>query len=346
MHSFLACKMEEEYQFVQKMFFHYRFSQNILLFAALSGLLIIKAAAQSSLCRTSCGDLPIQYPFGIDDGCGSFEYRSLLVCTNDTKLELSTPTGRYIVKNISYVNPHIIISDPSMWSCSAGDDLPHSTSFSLDISRKFSISNFNTFLYFNCNASSVLVKPQPSDCEDQTSRCESVCDSNNYLCKTLPDCPKTLSKVSCCSYYPRTSDSLRLMLQNCESYTSIYWDITNASGNAFYNQIPAYGIRLNYENLSTNHCLSCQYDGYGRGTCGYETEFGNFLCLCSDMNVTTYCSDHGHLHHKTARVIAGTVVGVSVGGLISAGVVIWYFRRIKPNRPVRIGIENSRNGYM
>lgn len=342
--SFLACEMEEEHQFVHKRFLHSKFSQTVLIFAAISTLLITEATAQSGLCRTSCAGLPIQYPFGIDDGCGSFEYRSLLVCTNDTKLELRTPTGRYLVKNISYSNLHIVISDPSMWSCSAGNELPHSRSFSLDISRKFSISNFNTFLYFNCNASSVLVQPQPSYCEDQTSRCESLCNSDNYLCKSLPDCPKALSKVSCCSYYPRTSASLRLMLQNCESYTSIYWDISNASANAYSNQIPVYGIRLNYENPSTNHCLSCQDDGYGKGTCGYDTEFGNFLCLCNDRNVTTYCSDHAHLHHQTGRVIAGSVVGVAVGGIISAGVVIWYFRRIKPNRPFRIGVENSRNG--
>ena len=42
--------------------------------------------------------------------------------------------------------------------------------------------------------------------------------------------------------------------------------------------------------------------------------------------------------------MTGTVVGVAVGGLISAGVIIWYFRRIKPNKPIRNGVENNRNG--
>lgn len=147
------------------------------------------------------------------------------------------------------------MSDPSMWSCSVGDELPHSTIFTLDISRNFSISNLNNFLYFNYNAFSSLVEPQHSNCEDETSRYEFICDRNNYLSKSLPNSPNFLSKVSCRTYYPWTLDSLRLMLQNCESYTRIYWDITNACWNAFYNQIHVYDIRLNYKNLRKNHCV-------------------------------------------------------------------------------------------
>lgn len=306
-------------------------------------ILLNEATAQSGLCRRSCAGLSIQYPFGIDDGCGSLEYRSLLVCSDrNTTLELRTPTGIYPVRNISYDDLHIIIADPSMWSCSAGNKLPQSQRFSLDISTKFSLSNLNNFLYFNCNESSVLVKPQLSYCESQPQRCESLCDSSNALCQNLPFCSKALSGVSCCSYYPRTSDSLRLMLENCESYTSIYWDISNASG--AYNQIPAYGIRLNYEVPITTHCLNCQNDGDGGGICGYDTQSASFLCLCSDQNVTTYCSDHNHLNHLSrARVVAGTVVGVMVGGTIAAGVIIWYLKKMRPklNRPLRLGVVNS-----
>uniref|UniRef100_A0A0D6R3I2 Wall-associated receptor kinase galacturonan-binding domain-containing protein n=1 Tax=Araucaria cunninghamii TaxID=56994 RepID=A0A0D6R3I2_ARACU len=328
--------MEKGSQFSDRM-------SQIFVVCTFVSVLLIEAAAQSSLCRTSCAGLSIQYPFGIDDGCGSVDYRSLLVCTNDTLLELRTPTGRYPVKNISYDEPHIIISDPSMWSCKAGAKLPQSQSFSLDVSRKFSLSNLNTFLYFKCNESSVLVQPQLRYCESQPRRCETLCDTNNYLCNNLPGCPKALSGASCCSYYPRTSDSLRLMIENCESYTSVYWEISNVSG--AYTQLPAYGIRLNYEIPIITHCLNCQDDGRGGGTCGYDTQFGNFTCLCRNKNVTTYCPEHGRLQHLSrARVVAGTVVGVAVGGMIAAGVIIWYLRKIRPNRPLRLGVANSRNG--
>eukprot|EP01018_Ginkgo_biloba_P010019 Gb_31664 [translate_table: standard] len=338
----ILCNMTKRYHLGHNKFLIDMFWGFFSLVMPLS-VLFFKATAQSSLCRTSCAGLSIQYPFGIDDGCGSSEYRTLLVCTNDTKLELRTPSGRYLVKNISYDDPHIVISDPSMWSCSAGNKLPQSRSFSLDVSTKFSISTLNNFLYFNCNKSSVLVQPELSYCVSQPKRCESLCDSSNYLCNNLPNCPRALSKTSCCSYYPRTSESLRLMLGSCESYTSIYLELTNAS--APYNEIPAYGIRLNYEIPITTHCLNCQNDENGGGTCGYETEFAGFVCLCKDKNTTSYCTDRGYLQHRSrGRVLAGTIAGVTVGGMIAVGVIIWYLRKIKPSRPLRLGVENSRNG--
>ncbi|KAH9292323.1 hypothetical protein KI387_016939, partial [Taxus chinensis] len=258
-----------------------------------------------SLCRRRCGDLGIEYPFGIDDGCGSLEYRSLFVCSNNnTQLELRTPTGRYVVANISYDphDPHVIISDPSMWTCGSQLPLSHShQTFSLDTSKKFFISNTNTFLYFNCNRSSVLLQPQSE------SESESVCDTNNYLCKKLGDCLTRTQHASCCSYYPRTSDSLRFMVENCESYTAMYSNVG-----------PAFGIRLNYEIPITanTHCLSCRRGG---GSCGYHTQFSNFLCLCDHNNLTASSSCSALDHHSHVAV---AVAAIGVVGMIGAGFVL------------------------
>ncbi|KAJ0964962.1 hypothetical protein J5N97_026100, partial [Dioscorea zingiberensis] len=38
---------------------------------------------------------------------------------NSTELRLRTPSGTYPVKSINYADPHMVIYDPSMWSCHA-----------------------------------------------------------------------------------------------------------------------------------------------------------------------------------------------------------------------------------
>eukprot|EP00252_Welwitschia_mirabilis_P021378 TRINITY_DN5473_c0_g1_i1.p1 TRINITY_DN5473_c0_g1~~TRINITY_DN5473_c0_g1_i1.p1 ORF type:complete len:350 (-),score=27.27 TRINITY_DN5473_c0_g1_i1:466-1515(-) len=312
----------------------------VLVASSINGVL-----SQSRLCRRSCGDLQIKYPFGIDDGCGTVEYRSRLVCTREKKLQLRTPTGTYQVKNISYERgPHMIISDSSMWSCSAGGSLPESQIFRLDASTKFSISVLNNFLFFNCNESFVMVQTQPTYCQSQPTRCASICDNGNRLCLNLPACPRSLpAHVSCCSYFPRTSDSIRLMLQYCKSYTSIFWDISQASGTTY--GVPSYGIRLNFEVPVTSRCRQCQDKRLGGGTCGFETDSGNFTCLCSGGNSSTFCTDRGHFKHEShprATAIAGTVIGLTVVAMVAAGAVFWYRRRKRVDQPVKLAVVNSR----
>ncbi|CAN6445509.1 unnamed protein product [Victoria cruziana] len=43
-----------------------------------------------------------------------------------------------------------------------------------------------------------------------------------------------------------------------------------------------------------------------------------------------------------AGIIAGTVASVSVSGVI-IGVVVWYFKKVKPNRPVACGVQSNLN---
>lgn len=217
-------------------------------------------AAQASPCRPYCGNIPINYPFGIDEGCGSPYYSHILVCSDQGKLELRTPSGRYPVKSISYSDPHIIVTDPFMWNCLDGDSFRPTRPFSLDTSTHLSLSSQN----------------------------DSSCDSSSYLCRHLPECASALTRSTCCSYYPKATESLRLMLKYCASYSSVHW--RNTGETQPDDQVPEYGIRVDFDIPVTTRCLQCQDTSKGGGTCGFDTKTQSFLCLCERGNVTTYCN--------------------------------------------------------
>jgi hypothetical protein len=263
------------------------FSSIIQLIIVLSFLSLTTALA--SHCRTSCGNIPINYPFGIDDGCGSPYYRHILVCSEPGNLELRTPSGRYPVLRISYSDPHILVTDPFMWNCHDGDNFRPTRPFSLDTSTHFSLSPQNEYLFFNCSEDDVIIQPKPIFCEHFPERCDSSCDSASYLCRHLPQCPSSLSgsSTSCCSYYPKATESLRLMLKYCASFTSVYWK--NIGEPQPYDQVPEYGIRVDFDIPVTTHCLQCEDTLKGGGTCGFDTHTHSFLCLCGEGNATTYC---------------------------------------------------------
>ncbi|KAL7103650.1 hypothetical protein ACP275_08G192400 [Erythranthe tilingii] len=297
-----------------------------------------------SKCRTSCGEIPIKYPFGIDDGCGSPYYRHILVCSEtggSAHLEIRTPSGRYPIRNVSYSDPHLLVSDPSMWTCRDGDDFrPVSRPFSLDTSTHFRLSPQNDYLFFNCSRDDVIMEARPVFCDRFPEQCDSTCDTSSFLCRHLPECDSSvLSGRSCCSYYPKRSESLRMMLKHCATYASVYW--RNLGITPAFNQIPEYGIRVDFDIPVTTRCLWCE-DGRKRGgTCGFDTQTQDFLCLCDNGNSTTNCKDHSGDHSRPA-VVAGTVSAVTVtGAFVGAGV--WYVRKLRSKAPVTHGVQTNDN---
>ncbi|CAN4083757.1 unnamed protein product [Withania somnifera] len=294
--------------------------------------------AQSSICRNSCGDLPIQYPFGIDDGCGSPYYRHILVCTGG-QLQLRTPSGRYPVRNLSYNDPHILVTDPLMWNCLDGDNFRPTRPFSLDTSTHFTLSSENDYLFFNCSETDVIVEPKPMFCERFPDQCDSTCDSASYLCRHMPECPSALRSSSCCSYYPKAAESLRLMLKHCASYTSVYW--RNLGSTPAFDQAPEYGIRVDFDIPVTTRCLQCQDTAKGGGTCGFDAETQDFLCLCDKGNSTTYCNDHMASHRR--GVVAGTATAVSVAGAFGIGAGVWYLKKLRAKALVTHGVQTNEN---
>ncbi|XP_051114967.1 uncharacterized protein LOC127240365 isoform X2 [Andrographis paniculata] len=285
-------------------------------------------------CRTSCGEIPIKYPFGIDDGCGSPYYRRILVCTDSMELQLRTPSGRYPIKNISYSDPHLLVADPFQWTCRDGDRFRPARPFSLDTSTHFRLSPHNDYLFFNCSPSEVIMEPKPMFCERFPDQCDSACDTSSYLCRRLPGCSSP-PRLSCCSYYPKGGESLRMMLRHCATYATVYWrdlGVTPA-----YNQIPEYGIRVDFDVPVTTRCLRCQdAAGAGAGTCGFDAETLDFSCLCRNGNSTTYCKDHNG-HSRPAVVAVVSVAGVFTGA------AVWYLRKMRTKAPVTHGVQTNEN---
>nr|GMD92944.1 LEAF RUST 10 DISEASE-RESISTANCE LOCUS RECEPTOR-LIKE PROTEIN KINASE-like 2.7 [Ipomoea batatas] len=292
--------------------------------------------SEENVCRKWCGDIPIQYPLGIDDGCGSPYYRHIITCTAG-ELQLRTPSGRYPIKNVSYSDPHILVTDPFMWTCDDGEDFRPTRPFSLDTSTHFTLSPQNDYLFFNCSPDKVIVEPKPAFCERFPEQCDSTCDSASFLCRHLPECPSALRGGStCCAYYPKAAESLRLMLRHCASYTGVYW--RNLGATPAFNQVPEYGVRVDFDIPVTGKCLGCQDVAKGGGTCGFDTETQDFLCLCDKGNSTTNCFD---TRHKMSKVVAATAV--SVAGAIGIGAGVWYLRRVRAKAPVTHGVQTNDN---
>lgn len=254
---------------------------------------MLGSPAAGGLCRDSCGGIPVRYPLSIDDGCGSPYYRNMLTCADNATLRLRTPSGTYPVVGADYADPHLVVTDPSMWTCERPFTSVRAAPFSLDTSTRFSLSPRNDYLFFDCDEERVIVEPRPAVCDRYPERCDSTCDSAGYLCRNLPGCRGALEEnnMSCCAYRPRAAESLRLMLRHCESYTSVYW---RAVGDKFppYDQVPAYGVRVDFEIPVTTRCLQCEDRRRGAGgTCGFDPVTRDFVCICNDArNSTTDCA--------------------------------------------------------
>ncbi|WOL00247.1 hypothetical protein Cni_G08960 [Canna indica] len=45
----------------------------------------------------------------------------MLLCANDSRLLLRTPSGTYPVATVDYADPHLVVTNSSMWSCRSSD---------------------------------------------------------------------------------------------------------------------------------------------------------------------------------------------------------------------------------
>ncbi|KAI4344723.1 hypothetical protein L6164_011917 [Bauhinia variegata] len=233
----------------------------------------------NSPCKTFCGNIPINYPFGLDDGCGAPQFRHMLNCSTD--LFFQTPSGAYKVQSIDYDKNHMIIYDPSMSTCSILQ--PHHDFLMTEIqSAIIPPSQDTVFALLNCSIDSPVLNHYKYLCFDFSGH---SCDELYGSCNAFRVFHLlTNSSPPCCFTGYNTVKFMSMNILDCTHYTTVF-DTYNLKGVSPLDWV--YGIKLSFSVPDTG-CDSCRKSG---GTCGFDTETEGLLCLCSSsVNSTRECA--------------------------------------------------------
>ncbi|XP_072956398.1 wall-associated receptor kinase-like 20 [Typha angustifolia] len=236
-------------------------------------------SSADSACKPSCGGLSLHYPFGSGPGCGSPAFHPHVAC-NATRqlLTFSTQSGTYPIQSIDYTNQLLILSDPSMSTCSATSP---SSGFSLTWDAPFAFSDTDIFALLECDAASASNS--------------TLCDTTNspvcgllYTCDAIKDLGAPVS--TCCIYTPVSlgpSFEMDLEKLKCSSYSGIY----GFNGNEGYPKGWEFGIALKYRfSVDDGYPSSCAECEKSNGVCGYSGQYHSFLCSCANgMNTSSNC---------------------------------------------------------
>ncbi|KAG7577601.1 Wall-associated receptor kinase galacturonan-binding domain [Arabidopsis thaliana x Arabidopsis arenosa] len=237
------------------------------------------ATSATTSCRTLCGNIPINYPFGIDGGCGSPQFKGMFNCSTD--LFFTTPSGSYKVQSIDYEKKTMVIFDPAMSTCSILQ--PHHDFKLADIQNALIRPSYDTvFALFNCSNDSPVHNRYRNLCFNAAGHsCDelySSCTSFRIFNTTSPSGNSTIHTTPYCCF--TSYDTVRVMSMNildCSHYTTV---IDNGKMRGVAPLDWSYGIELSYSAPEIG-CDRCRKSG---GTCGFDAETEIFLCQCSGSN--------------------------------------------------------------
>lgn len=223
---------------------------------------------QSQSCKRFCNNIPIDYPFGIDDGCGAPQYRHMLNCS--TNLFFKTPSGQYKVQSIDYNHKTLTIYDPSMSTCSI---LQPRHEFSMTDIQYALIppSSDTTFILVNCSVDSPILNHYASlclsghSCEELYANCNSFRLFHLIVNKTTP----------CCFTRYNTLRFMNLNVLDCSHFTSFYDEVDGVGPLDW-----KYGMKLSFIVPEITGCGKCLQSG---GTCGFDTDSETMICLCNSF---------------------------------------------------------------
>ncbi|KAL8196519.1 hypothetical protein R6Q57_024814 [Mikania cordata] len=243
----------------------------------------------SQTCKSTCGPLPVKYPFGTGSGCGDPRFQTRVTCNNQ-HLTFITHTGCYPITDIDYSNQIIYITDPSMSTCACTQP---SKGFSLDWDAPFSFHDDTVFALLNCDTSS-----SPVFKTDRTNNSVSpVCDSGSgsRVCERLNSC-QAVSRLgvpvsTCCVYTPvdlGPSFEMDLQKLNCGSYSGLYGFSEHPDNPDSWKYGVAIKYKFNFDNEYPPMCANCEKSN---GVCGYDGAYNSFVCNCrSGINTSMDCS--------------------------------------------------------
>ncbi|KAI3683933.1 hypothetical protein L1987_84448 [Smallanthus sonchifolius] len=276
------------------------------------------------ICRDSCDNIRIDYPFGIDDGCGAPLYRNMLNCST-TFAPLSTPitttntTTPVLTPTISTPTPTTTTTPMTttttmttalFFETLSGSykvesidydsktltiyDPSMSTCTILQPHHDFLMSDIQSaiippspdtvFALINCSIDSPVLNHYKSLCFNISA--DHSCDELYTSCTSF----RIFSMLSndtppaCCFTSYSTIKFMSMNILDCSHYTSFY-DVDRLKEE----EKPldwSYGIKLSYS-LPDTGCDRCRKSG---GTCGFDVETEGMLCICSPtFNSTRQC---------------------------------------------------------
>ncbi|BFG14844.1 hypothetical protein CerSpe_011180 [Prunus speciosa] len=274
--------------FTKKMWSH---SQSKPLITLLNLLLHFLPALTLSPCRTTCGPIPVNYPFGLDEGCGAPQFRGMLNCSTD--LFFITPSGNYKVQSIDYDKKNLVVYDPAMSTCSILQ--PHHDFLMTPIQAAIIPPTSDTvFALLNCSVDSPVLNHYKSLCFNFSGHsCDELYNSCNAfrifrlglgVSNGTNSTGSTDFVPPCCFTGYDTVKFMSMNILDCTHYTSV----TNTDRLRGLGPLDwIYGIKLSFAVPDTG-CERCAQSG---GTCGFDTETQVSLCLCSTFtNSTRECA--------------------------------------------------------
>ncbi|CAK9263450.1 unnamed protein product [Sphagnum jensenii] len=282
-------------------------------------LLLVTAASSSQQCRRDCGGISIKYPFGVDEGCGSYEFRNTLECimqlqTSSSNTSTSTgglrwrsvlsfkaQSGIYEVQAIDYSNKSISLWDPYMTTCSDS---------SVTAGRNFSLQGTASTTGSSSSISSVglfhLQLGSGGGSSNSTSSNTDVlllnCNNtlNSAANQTLHS-KSTEEQFWCndsapvCTAFKRCTDTLLYThnggigceLKRCAGYTSLHnYNPISPNISKF-----TFSLQLGWSENQLEANSQCKLCTVSLGTCGFLNSSNKFACLCGRSNTTSVC--HG-----------------------------------------------------
>ncbi|KAL0675001.1 hypothetical protein Bca4012_002982 [Brassica carinata] len=257
-------------------------------------VVVISEVCLVGACRSYCGNITVDYPFGIRNGCGHPGYRDLLFCMNDV-LMFHIRSGSYRVLDIDYAYQSITLHDPHMSNCGTIVLGGKGNGFEAEDWRApyFNPTSDNVFMLIGCSPKSPIFQGFP----EKKLPCHNI---SGMSCEEYMSCPAWdmvgyrqpgLSSGSgppmCCAIGFESVKAINLSKLECEGYSSAYnLAPLKLRGPSDW----AYGIRVKYELQGSDaFCRACVATS---GTCGYESADGGGLrhvCICDHHNSTTNC---------------------------------------------------------
>ncbi|KAA8521402.1 hypothetical protein F0562_012036 [Nyssa sinensis] len=294
----------------------------ITLTIALQALVpLVHSYGHANMCRSYCGNLTIDYPFALQSGCGHPGFRELLFCINDV-LMLHISSGSYRVLDIDYAYQALTLHDPHMSTCDSIVLGGRGNGFVVEQWRApyLNPTGDNVFMLIGCTAESPLFQGFPEKhlpCRNVSGMgCEEFyrCPSWNMIGPKRAGSVYGTGPPECCAVPFEAIKSINLTKLDCQGYSSAYslapLRVAVAGAGRW-----SYGIRVKYSvQRNEPFCRACEATG---GSCGYDTNGVNELCMCGSSNSTSNCDS---VHSSSCRG-TWTLVHTLAGFLIC--MIVW-----------------------